>query len=569
MSLMVAGEGSGVGPTAAFLASGAAVFAILVVGSQVVQGPVTEAPAGGLLLSATVLALVLATATATFLPRGSGFAWRPDGAVCAGLLITLACTVAVGWEHGPDLLRSVGSVMAPITVPFLAALVERRARDTQRWSAAATLVVTTLSLTRYAVRDPFRDPGCWTDCSLRGVAPLASRDATIAVELALGVATLATAALALGWATLLAVGTSSRRSPRRWLVLAVAIGASTAASSWAVASVLADRELVARLVAAALVQQCLTGALVAVPPLLALRRRHELRSLAAALGDQPLLGTLEATLSRMLGDRDLKVAYWLPQSGDYVDADGERVDEMETRPSITLQRDGQPLARIYVDRLDRELEDVVGSAARLAIDSERLQAEVSAQLADLVAARRRIVAAADDARRAVERVIHDEVQSELVGALLELAQLRSRAAASGRESTVAEADTIAAEVRDLVAALREFSRGVYPAVLDAAGLPAALEALADEAPVALRLHCTGNDSASVESRRAAYLLVRDAVAQAPNRLDISVDLADGVLEVTIIGHPGAVAVDLRDRIGALGGTISAEGGWLRAVLPCG
>ena len=568
MSLMVAGEGTGFGPTIAFLASGTAVFTVLVAGSQVVQGPVTEAPAGGLLLSATALAFAVATATTTFLPRGSGFAWRADGPVCAGLLVTLAGTVAEGWEDGPDPLRSVGSVVAPITVPLLGALVERRSQGTQRWSIAATLVITALSLTRYAVRDPFRDPGCWTDCSLRGVAPLASRDATPTVELALGMATLATAALHWDgrscWRSGRAVGGArdggspggGHRRKHRRVVVGGRIGATGPGA----------RGPAGRGVAGPAVPH---GALVAVPPLLALRRRHELRSLAAALGDQPLLGTLEATLSRMLGDRDLKVAYWLPRSGRYVDAKGEPVDEVGARPSVTLQRDGQPLARVHVDRVDRELEDVVGSAARLAIDSERLQAEVRAQLADLLAARQRIVAAADDARRAVERAIHDEVQSELVGALFELGQLRSRAAASGAASTVVEADTIAAEVRELVARLREFSRGLYPAVLDAAGLPAALEALAEDAPVTLRVDCTGDGSASVESQRAAYLLVRDAIAQAPHPLDVSVDLVDGVLDLTIVGHPGAVAVDLRDRIGALGGTISTERGWLRAVLPCG
>jgi len=568
MSVMAAGEGTSAGPVVALLTAGTAVFVALVVGGQVVQGPLTEAPGGVAIVSATAFALALATAATTLLLTGSRFAWRADGPVCTGLLVALAGAVAAGWEDGTDQVRSAGSVVAPLTVPLLGALAERRARGTLRWSVVATLIVAALSLARYALRDPFRDPDCWGDCSLQGGAPFASSGGTTLVELGLVVATSVAAALAVGW-TLWLRRSRGRRNPERWLVMAVAAGASIAAALWAVASVLPDRVVAARLVAVALVVECLTALVVAVQPVLAVRRRHELRRLAAALGDQPPLGTLEATLSRMLGDPDLGVAYWLPESSRYVDAAGESFDDAGDRSSITLYRDGRPLARVHVDRLDRELEGLVGSAARLAIDSERLQAEVGAQLTDLLAARQRIVAAADDARRVVERAIHDEVQSELVGALLELAQLRSRAATSGADATVAVVDIMIGEVQEVVARLREFSRGVYPAVLDAAGLPAALEALADEAPVPLRVDCTGDSSAPLETQRAAYLLVRDAVARADRALDVSVDLTAHALELTIDGHPGAVAVDLRDRIGALGGTTSTVRGSLRAVLPCG
>jgi signal transduction histidine kinase len=565
---MAAGVGTKAGWVLPLLALGAVTFAVVVSGTAVVQGPLAEAPAGVALVAATAAALAAATAVVSLLPTGADFEWRADGPVCLGLLVALSGGIAAGWEAGPDQLRSAGSVAAPLAVPLLGALVERRARATQRWSVLAAVVVIMLSLARYAVRDPFQDAGCWADCSLREVAPLASRDATSAVEVALGVAAVTIAGLAVGWAILLTARTRHRRSLQLRLVLAAALSASATALSWTIASVLADRELAARLIAVYLILQCLTAALVAAPPLLALRRRRELRGLATALGEQPRLGTLEATLSRILRDQDLQVAYWLPRSGRYVDAHGNPVNDAVARPSITLERDGEPMARVLVSRVERELEAVVGSAARLAIDSERLQAEVRTQLADLIAARQRIVTAADDVRRSAERTIHDEVQSELVGALLELAHHRSRAAASGDVSAVAEVDAISAEVRELVARLREFSRGIYPVVLDSSGLPAALEALAEEAPTPLRVNCTGSGSAPIEAQRAAYLLVLEAVAHATHPLDVSVKLAAGVLELTIGGHPGDVTLDLRDRTGALGGSISIERDGLRAVMPC-
>ena len=564
---MAEGEVTAAARAAAPLALVLAVTCVEVLRTQVVQGSATEAPGGAALLIVTALALALATTATTLTLPGARFDWRADGPVCLGLLVALVGAVVAGWQGGPDHLRSAGAVVAPLTVPLLLALVERRARGTMRWSALATIAVSILSLTRYAVRDPFRDPDCWADCSLREVAPLASAEAARVVELVLGVTTSVAAALALGWTVHLAVRLARRRAGGPQLVLAVAAGASVAAVLWAVTALVPDRAAASRLAAAATAMQCGTALLVAAPPMLAVRRRRELRRLAAALGEQPPLGTLEVTLSRMLGDRDLKVAYWLPRSARFVDAAGRPFDAPD-RPSITLLRDGQPLAQVFVHRTDGELEELVGPAARLAIDSERLQAEVRAQLTELLAARQRIVAAGDDARRHVERTIHDEVQSELVGALLELAHIRSQAESAGDAKAVREAEEMTTEIRGVVDALREFARGVYPAVLDASGLPDALEALADEVPVTVRIECRGDGSASTAAQRAAYLLVHDATTRTTRPMGVTVDASPERVELTITGHPGAVPMDVTDRVGALGGTLTSEWDTLRAVLPC-
>jgi signal transduction histidine kinase len=461
-------------------------------------------------------------------------------------------------------------VVAPLAAPALLALIERRALGIWRWSVAGAAVVGVLSLVRYAVRDPFHDPDCWADCSMQNVAPLPSESATSVVGTTLDAAATTTVLVAAAMAFLLA--SRSVRGPTRYWTLDVGVAACAvvASGAWAATAYPLAREAVVRVVAVALAAQCVLALLLAAQPIVAVRRRRELRRLAVELGEQPPVGTLEARLARALGDRNLRVAYWLPESQRYVDAAGAPV--LDTRSAVTLQRDGQPLARVFLDRPDRdsrELEDLVGSAARLAIDSERLQAEVRAQLVELASARRRIVVAADDARQRVERTIHDEVQSELVGVLFELGHAHAQAERSGAEQTAPVATSIADEVRVLVAQLREFARGVYPAVLDGAGLSAALAALADEVPVALRVACHGAGSASAEAERAAYLLVHDAATRAKGDLDIEVAADACRVEVTIVGHPGAVREDLADRVGALGGTIEWEQGTLRAVLPCG
>ena len=60
--------------------------------------------------------------------------WHRDGIACSVLLICLAAALVVGWEGGPDLLRSAGLVVAPLAIPALVEIVERRVLGTSRWA---------------------------------------------------------------------------------------------------------------------------------------------------------------------------------------------------------------------------------------------------------------------------------------------------------------------------------------------------------------------------------------------------------------------------------------------------
>jgi hypothetical protein len=84
--------------------------------------------------------------------------------------------------------------------------------------------------------------------------------------------------------------------------------------------------------------------------------------------------------------------------------------------------------------------------------------------------------------------LHDIVQAGLLGALFELGRVKAEAERNG-DSRLAEKTTLVAEqVRDLAAGLREFAREIYPAVLDASGLPAAIEAHPDLGVLVLSQH---------------------------------------------------------------------------------
>jgi signal transduction histidine kinase len=189
---------------------------------------------------------------------------------------------------------------------------------------------------------------------------------------------------------------------------------------------------------------------------------------------------------------------------------------------------------------------------------------------ELAASRRRIVAASDDARRRIERDLHDGTQQRLVSL-----RLAVRAAQSNLPSDLSdlrsELSRIATGLAGAVEELQELSRGIHPAILAQGGLAPALRTLARRSaiPVALDLRMDRRLPAPIEV--AAYYVMSEALANAAkhaqaSRIDISVTPRDGRLMLSIrddgIGGAdrsrGSGLVGLTDRVEALGGSISIE-----------
>jgi signal transduction histidine kinase len=186
--------------------------------------------------------------------------------------------------------------------------------------------------------------------------------------------------------------------------------------------------------------------------------------------------------------------------------------------------------------------------------------------AELVASRARIVAAADEARRRIERDLHDGTQQQLVSLML---QLRAAQAAVPAElaGLAGELDRIAAGLAGVFDRVREISHGIHPAVLSEQGLAAALRGLARRAPVPVELDLrAGRLPGPVEV--AAYYAVSEAVANAAKHARASavqVELgADAAMVRLAVRDDGAGGADpargsgltgLGDRIEALGGTL--------------
>lgn len=187
--------------------------------------------------------------------------------------------------------------------------------------------------------------------------------------------------------------------------------------------------------------------------------------------------------------------------------------------------------------------------------------------AKLAASRARVVAAADETRRRIERDLHDGTQQRLVSIALDL---RS-AEAMVRPEQAELKEQLSRAAKDLGGAvddLREISRGIHPAILSRAGLAPALKTLARRSPIPVRLDMRGDRRLPEGVEVAAYYVVSEALTNVAKhaqasvvRVDLDTDDGTVVLSISDDGRGGAEPgqgsglVGLKDRIEALGGAI--------------
>ncbi|MGN6167774.1 MAG: sensor histidine kinase [Solirubrobacteraceae bacterium] len=300
--------------------------------------------------------------------------------------------------------------------------------------------------------------------------------------------------------------------------------------------------------------------------------RVAVSDLIVELGRTPAPGKLRDALARALRDPSLELAYWVPESQTYVGIDGQRVEPVTTpeRTVTVLERHGERIAALMHDPAlaeDPALLNSVSTAAGLALENERLLADLRAQLEELRESRARIVEAGDTERRRLERNLHDGAQQRLVSLALALALAESNV--EQEPSTAVELLQAArSELTTALAELRELARGIHPALLTERGLGYAVSALAQRAPfhVGLELELEQRPAPPIEA--AAYYVVAEALTNVAKyahatTATVSVNRKDGLLRVQIAddGVGGAEASagsglrGLDDRVQAVGGTL--------------
>jgi PAS domain S-box-containing protein len=212
------------------------------------------------------------------------------------------------------------------------------------------------------------------------------------------------------------------------------------------------------------------------------------------------------------------------------------------------------------------------------------QRKLEGSRAELAASRARIVAAADQTRRQIERDLHDGVQQRLVSLALDQRQAEAMVAAELPELR-AQLSRVADGLAGAMEELQEISRGIHPAVLARGGLAAALRTLARRSAVPVLLEVRAETALPEPVEVAAYYIVSEALTNTAKHAHASVahvlvEARDGVLQLSISddGRGGADPsrgsglIGLTDRVDALGGTIevassSGEGTTLLVTLP--
>jgi signal transduction histidine kinase len=187
---------------------------------------------------------------------------------------------------------------------------------------------------------------------------------------------------------------------------------------------------------------------------------------------------------------------------------------------------------------------------------------------ELAASRERIVLAGDDARRRIQRDLHDGAQQLLVSLALELRSVQ--AGIEIEDAELAAVLTHAVQMADQASReLQELSRGLHPAALSHGGLEPALEGLVRRSPVPVRLSVALADDLPESLKIAVYYTASEALTNAAKHarasvIELSAATTNGHLELSVVDDGvggadpsrGSGLTGLRDRIEALGGTLS-------------
>jgi signal transduction histidine kinase len=321
--------------------------------------------------------------------------------------------------------------------------------------------------------------------------------------------------------------------------------------------------------------------------------RSAVGDLVVELGQGSILtGGIRDALAKRLGDPTLEIAYRVEELEGWVDGAGRAFDMPQAgsgRTATVLELRGEPIAALVHDEVvleDPHLVEAVVSAARLALTNERLQARVRAQLELVRGSRARVVAAADEERRRLERDLHDGAQQRLVSLSLLLAIAEEEVASGDGAEGMRILGQARAEAQSALVELRDLARGIHPAILTNAGLGPAVRSLVNRSRIPVRLDAVTDRRFPPGVEATAYFAIAEALTNAAkhahgSRATVSLEARNGhlVVDVTDDGVGGADSSGsglrgLGDRIAAAGGVMEVEsppqgGTHLHLELPCG
>jgi hypothetical protein len=266
-------------------------------------------------------------------------------------------------------------------------------------------------------------------------------------------------------------------------------------------------------------------------------------------------GELRTLLAAALHDPTLELLYatddaWLDISGRTRSLPDER-----DRECTSLAQDGEVVALVVHRRGlldDARLVEELERAARLALDHERLQAQLRAHVERLQRSRTMIVTADDRERRRLERDLHDGAQQALAALAMAIGVARNM----NDVETAAQLGIAQSRVRTALDRLRTIAHSVYPAALSEAGLAAALDVLAEWRPH-VELDELPDRRLDPALEAGAYFIIA-ALTQSPAAATVSASEGGGQLVVEVRTALPDNLEDVKDRVGALGGLLTVR-----------
>ncbi len=290
-------------------------------------------------------------------------------------------------------------------------------------------------------------------------------------------------------------------------------------------------------------------------------------------------------MARMLaqGTSSDAATVWLRENGRAVVASScpehQHVTADVATRSVLLQHAGGNLGRLTVARRSGEplspteerLMDGLASQAGLVLHSAGLQDELSRRMIELRQSRHRLVAAQDEARRRLERDLHDGAQQNLVSLRMKLG-LAASLARDKPGSLEPLLQEMQSELGDALDSLRNLARGVYPPLLEAEGLKAALRARARQVPISIDVQC-GPERYPRELEGAVYFCCSEALQNLSKhsratRGSVRVWCEGGRLSFEVRdngrglhagrSNSGGGLQNIRDRLDVLGGVVDVS-----------
>lgn len=295
--------------------------------------------------------------------------------------------------------------------------------------------------------------------------------------------------------------------------------------------------------------------------------------LAISRGADPQL-----IIGNALNDPSLTIAYPRPTPGIYVDSRARPVamPPPADRAVTWVGPESQPVAAVIYNRELRDQErflEAVGAAALMRLENMRLEAELRASTADLMASRIRLVESAHAERRRIERDLHDGVQQQLVVLRIKLesaAQMLEHDPDAGSKMVAG----IGRQMDEALDGLRSLARGIYPSVLHEHGLVEALKSVGRRAPVPVSVRGSGIGRYREDIEVAVYFcclealqnIAKHAGAGASGAIILWQDRQRLWFEVRDSGagfdrhadQSGSGLINMHDRIDAVGGTLTVN-----------